>query len=167
MEESKAPCLWTEALKLAREGIPVFPCGHDKRPFTLRGFKDASCDPDIVHAWWAHWGVALIGVPTGGKFVIVDLDLQHQEGWAAEKRAASWDWGDNVLFRPKENLGTASGHQKDREFRGRAINNAARGGKDVRQDFNFRDVHCHRSQRHSNCSKSFHAIYGKGGGNGR
>ena len=47
--------LWVESLKLARRGIPVFPCGPDKRPLTPNGFKDASTNPDIVHEWWtAH-----------------------------------------------------------------------------------------------------------------
>jgi hypothetical protein len=79
---------WTEALKLARKGIPVFPCGPDKRPLTPNGFKDASTDPDIVHAWWTEHADALIGVPTGIKFVVIDLDLQHEDAqeWLADYR---------------------------------------------------------------------------------
>jgi len=79
---------WLEALKLARQGIPVFPCGPDKRPLTPNGFKDASTDPDIVHEWWTTHSDALIGVPTGIKFVTIDLDLQHVEAqqWLADNR---------------------------------------------------------------------------------
>ena len=79
---------WTETLKLAREGIPVFPCGPDKRPLTPNGFKDASTDPDIAHEWWAAHPNALIGVPTGIKFVVIDLDLQHEDAqeWLADYR---------------------------------------------------------------------------------
>ena len=65
---------WTETLKLAREGIPVFPCGPDKRPLTPNGFKGASTDPDIAHEWWAAHPDALIGVPTGANFVVLDID---------------------------------------------------------------------------------------------
>jgi len=79
---------WLEALKLARKGIAVFPCGDDKRPLTPNGFKDASTDPDIVHDWFTRWPNALIGVPTGIKFVVIDVDLQHVEAqqWLADNR---------------------------------------------------------------------------------
>ena len=76
--------LWVESLKLARRGIPVFPCGPDKRPLTPNGFKDASTDPDLVHEWWAEHPDALIGVPTGEKFVVVDVDLQHADCMSSE-----------------------------------------------------------------------------------
>jgi putative DNA primase/helicase len=82
-------CMWGEALKLARQGIPIFPCGEDKRPLTPHGFKDATADPDIVHTWWTQWGDALIGVPTGDKFVVVDADLQHEDAlaWLEDNRS--------------------------------------------------------------------------------
>jgi len=76
---SVSTAAWTEALSLAHQGIPVFPCGENKRPLTPNGFKDATCDPDIVHGWWTVQPNALIGVPTGVKFVVIDLDLQHVE----------------------------------------------------------------------------------------
>src|SRR5262249_10616002 len=86
---------WLEATKLARKGIPVFPCVNkpgedaDKRPLTPNGFKDATCDPDTVHRWWTEHPDALIGVPTGIKFVVVDLDLEHEDAqqWLADNPA--------------------------------------------------------------------------------
>jgi Bifunctional DNA primase/polymerase, N-terminal len=79
---------WTHALHLAHKGHAVFPCGEDKRPLTLSGFKDATTDPDVIHEWWVRCPDALIGVPTGPKFVVIDLDLQHEEAqaWLAENR---------------------------------------------------------------------------------
>ena len=74
------------AMDLARRGIAVFPCinaphdrTRDKRPLTKNGFKDASADPEVVAGWWRRWPQALVGVPTGEKFVVVDVDLQHRE----------------------------------------------------------------------------------------
>ncbi len=64
------------ALALAAR-LPIFPCDNDKSPLTLHGFKDASSDPDIIRRWWTKWPDALIGAPTGIKFVAVDVDLQH------------------------------------------------------------------------------------------
>jgi hypothetical protein len=68
------------ALTLAASGLPVFPCRvHNKRPLVAHGFKDASTDGAVIRAWWRRWPIALIGAPTGIKFVVVDIDLQHPE----------------------------------------------------------------------------------------
>jgi Bifunctional DNA primase/polymerase, N-terminal len=80
---------WTKAPELARQGVPVFPCKPaDKRPLTATGFKDATCDPDIIHLWWTEHPEALIGVPTGARFVVVDADLQHEDArdWLVENQ---------------------------------------------------------------------------------
>ena len=123
-------CMWTEALKLAREGIAVFPCAEDKRPLTLRGFKDASCDPDVVHKWWTDWPEALIGVPTGERFIVLDIDC------AKHVEAAQWygnanlpvtrthftrsGSGRHLLFRPDSRIGnSASKICKGVDVRGR------------------------------------------------
>jgi Bifunctional DNA primase/polymerase, N-terminal len=82
-------CLWTRALELAHRGIPVFPCDpQTKKPFTKNGFKDATADPDQVHLWWTEHPDALIGVPTGEKFVVIDVDLQHADAleWLEDNR---------------------------------------------------------------------------------
>ena len=69
-----------QALDLARHGLAVFPCRSDKRPYTGSGFKAATIDADTIAAWWSAWPGALIGVPTGGKFVVLDFDLvKHVE----------------------------------------------------------------------------------------
>ena len=68
------------ALALAAQGLGVFPCWRSsKKPYTTHGFKDASVDPSVIAGWWARWPDALIGVPTGIKFVVLDADLQHRE----------------------------------------------------------------------------------------
>jgi hypothetical protein len=79
-----------EALALARRDIPVFPCinrpGHaaDKAPLTAHGFKDATIDPELIRQWWTRWPDALIGVPAGVNFVVLDIDCgKHPE-------AAQW-----------------------------------------------------------------------------
>ena len=38
----------TSALTLGERGLPCFPCRADKRPATPRGFKDATCDRNVL-----------------------------------------------------------------------------------------------------------------------
>jgi|SRR5262245_30617307 len=107
-------CRWTEALKLAQKGISVFPCGGDKRPLTPNGFKDATTNPDIIHEWWVRCPDALIGVPTGPKFVVIDLDLQHEDAqqWLEHNRHrlpltrthGTRSGGKHLLFAPNDKV---------------------------------------------------------------
>jgi hypothetical protein len=83
------PCLWTEALRRAHRGIQVFPCDpKTKRPLVATGFKAATTDPDIIHSWWCDTPAAVIGVPTGERFVVIDVDLQHEDAqaWLEDNR---------------------------------------------------------------------------------
>jgi hypothetical protein len=80
------PDLIHEALKLARRGVPVFPCNADKVPHVKLGerFKYASTDPDQIREWWSQWPNALVSVRTGIKFVVLDVDC------AKHVEAAQW-----------------------------------------------------------------------------
>jgi hypothetical protein len=107
-----------EALKLVRR-VPIFPCGPDKRPLVPRGFKDATCDPAVIEACWQQWPDALIGVPTGSKFVAVDADLQHPEAlaWLELNRSRlpltrthfTRSGGRHYLFRPHPDVKCTAG----------------------------------------------------------
>jgi hypothetical protein len=105
------------ALALATRSVPVFPCRNlpgsadDKKPYTLHGFKDASADPAGVAQWWQQWPDALIGVPTGERFVVLDLDLaKHVEAlkWYENNRErlprtrihVTRSGGRHLLFKP-------------------------------------------------------------------
>jgi Bifunctional DNA primase/polymerase, N-terminal len=112
--------LWTEALKLARRGIPVFPCcPRTKTPLVATGFKAATADADTVHEWWAEHGDALIGVPTGDKFVVVDVDLQHGDAlaWLEQNRHrlpltrthSTRSGGKHYLFAPTNKVRCSAG----------------------------------------------------------
>jgi Bifunctional DNA primase/polymerase, N-terminal len=107
------------ALDLAARGLPVFPCGEDKRPLTLHGFKDATTKPDVVHEWWARWPTALVSVPTGVKFTVLDIDLQHVEaqGWYDKERPRlpltrvhiTRSGGRHLLFQPDARVRCTTG----------------------------------------------------------
>jgi hypothetical protein len=67
------------ALLYARLGLPVFPTKPDKRPYTQKGFKDASTDPAQIREWWQRWPEAGIGIPTGkaSGWLVIDRDDRH------------------------------------------------------------------------------------------
>jgi hypothetical protein len=107
------------ALVLVQKGCAVFPCKPDKSPLLEHGFKDASTDPDIIRNWWKRWPDALIGVPAGSKFVVVDLDLQHRDAvqWYDEHRARlpltrtheTRSGGRHLLFAPHPGVKCSAG----------------------------------------------------------
>jgi len=111
-------CSLHEALKLARR-VPIFPCDNDKTPFVAHGFKDASADPDVVRKWWEKWPDALIGVPTGIKFVVIDFDLQHDTArqWLSDnwgrlpttRTHRTRSGGQHLLFAPHPDIKCTSG----------------------------------------------------------
>ena len=95
MMTTNRDCFETKGIKgagataryLAWRGIGVFPCDRkSKRPLVATGFKAATTDPDRVREWWAACPSALIGVPTGTKFTVVDVDLQHEAAQGGSRR---------------------------------------------------------------------------------
>jgi hypothetical protein len=102
------------ALELAEQGCPVFPCDPgDKKPLTRHGFKDASTDRAQVAEWWAESPYALVGVPTGERFVVVDCDLQHVDAqvWyhntnvPLTRKHETRSGGRHLLFQPHPAVG--------------------------------------------------------------
>src|SRR5262249_56737721 len=104
--------------KLITRGLTVFPCqAENEKPHTLRGFKDASDDPATIADWWRQWPDSLVGVPTGHKFVVLDLDLQHPEAqqWYARanlpitRTHVTRSGGRHLLFKPRDDFKCSAG----------------------------------------------------------
>lgn len=78
--ETEARLNTVEALKstahwYATQGLPIFPCTPGaKRPATAHGFKDATTDQAQIESWWTQMPAANIGLPTGGRFDVIDVD---------------------------------------------------------------------------------------------
>jgi hypothetical protein len=82
-ERRQEMSLTQSALWLAQEmRLPVFACGHDKRPVTQHGFNDATHDAVEIQRQFASPGAAMIGVPTGDMsgFFCLDLDVKNGGG---------------------------------------------------------------------------------------
>ena len=77
-------------MALGSEGRSCFPCRTDKRPATLHGFKEATCDAKGLRDLWRRHPGPLVGVATGVASGIdaLDLDKGHPEAgvWWAENR---------------------------------------------------------------------------------
>ena len=84
----EAATLLRNALSLAEDRIPVFPCDRDKRPLTPHGFLDATTDPTTLRAMFALPGAALVAVPTGepSGIVVLDGDLKASSDGRATLR---------------------------------------------------------------------------------
>lgn len=86
------------ALQYAGRGWPVIPmyapgeagqactCGRGacknvgKHPATTHGVKDATIDPDQIHAWWSRPGRHNLGIATGAVAGLVVLDVDAHKG---------------------------------------------------------------------------------------
>jgi len=101
----------------AKLGLPVFPCGANKRPVVETGFKAATADEGEIVALFARPGAELIGMPTGRVSGLVAIDIDIRPGhtgmdWLDEHRYAlpetrthkTRSGGLHLLFRVPEDI---------------------------------------------------------------
>ena len=69
---STEPATWAYAY--AAVGMAIFPCGANKRPLTLHGFKDATTDEETITAWWRSCPFADAAWAIPADIVVLDLD---------------------------------------------------------------------------------------------
>ena len=78
------------ALELARTGLAVFPCAHNKKPCTPHGFYNASKDASELRELWRRHAGTLVGIRTGeaSGLDVLDIDAKHAAArqWFAENR---------------------------------------------------------------------------------
>lgn len=89
MTEPSNKELFARACELAASGQPVFPCRREggptragyreaKTPLTRRGFLDASTDVETIRTWWRANPRSAIGIPTGIKWDVLDVDTKAE-----------------------------------------------------------------------------------------
>lgn len=82
MSQPSANDLYKAAIRLAKQGQPVFPCKSSgakaKAPLTKNGLLDATTDPAQIKAWWRKYGPAAIGIATGHVWDVLDVDVKHE-----------------------------------------------------------------------------------------
>lgn len=73
----------SQTLAHVREGWSVFPIApRGKEPLTRRGCKDASRSIGEVVGWWTRWPEANIGLATGERYWVIDIDgEQGEQSW--------------------------------------------------------------------------------------
>lgn len=81
MSAPKPKSLLKAAHKFAAKGQPVFPCRTQgekaKRPYTKHGVDDASTDPAQILRWWKANPDAAVGLATGVKWDVLDVDTKN------------------------------------------------------------------------------------------
>ena len=121
-QNTKFPDNLQAALTHAKAGLPVFPCGPDKRP--LVKWKDrASTDPAQLRRWWSKWPDAMPGLPMGrvSGLAVLDLDKRPDKNGMAALRDLGFDpeslspciiatpsGGQHVYFQWTEGLGNSA-----------------------------------------------------------
>lgn len=80
MSAPSANEMYRAAQRIVRSGQPVFPCKvygeKAKAPFVRNGLNAASLDKTQVKAWWSEHRGAAIGIPTGIKWDVLDVDVK-------------------------------------------------------------------------------------------
>jgi hypothetical protein len=67
------------AMRYAAFGVPIFPCGPDKRPLMAEWLTNASADEQTIRSWWQARPDALIALPLKLlDLVVIDAD-RHKE----------------------------------------------------------------------------------------
>ncbi|WP_229071937.1 bifunctional DNA primase/polymerase [Actinoplanes sp. DH11] len=112
----------TAALSFARHGIPVLPvhtpdrggsCSCDrgarcdrpgKHPRLRHGVREASTDPEQITLWWSLWPRANIGLRTGVRMDVADVD--SPAGWHGLRHLL----GDDVPAGPQVRTGRGGRH---------------------------------------------------------
>lgn len=120
------PKLGPSALWYARMGWPIFPLlPNSKQPATRNGFYDATDDPDRIREWWTKRPDSNIGLPTGGKFDVIDVD-------GPPGIASMVDLGDDVIPEVHGKVSTPRGFHLYVEATGDTNRAGVRPGIDYR-----------------------------------
>lgn len=91
-EDQRPRTLLPAAVTYAEWGWPVFPLQPlSKEPYERsRGFKDATTDPDVVRKWWTKAPDSNIGIATGHRFDVLDVDFVTKDTQVATGAHISW-----------------------------------------------------------------------------
>lgn len=105
-----------------------------KHPRTEHGFHDATTDEATIHAWWARWPDANIGIRTGMESGLVVIDIDVDKG--GEDSWEEFTQGHNVPDTVEAITGSGGRHiyfqhPSDREIKSRQ---GILPGVDIRAD---------------------------------
>lgn len=63
-----------DAARCRREGCAAECASPAKHPRTKHGLKDATTDEQTIRSWWSRWPSANVGLRTGERFDVLDVD---------------------------------------------------------------------------------------------
>ncbi len=66
------------ALAYAARDLRVLPLRERaKEPLVAHGVNDATCDADVLRAWWSRWPTANVGIAIPETWMVVDVDPRN------------------------------------------------------------------------------------------
>jgi hypothetical protein len=86
MEEVAVLDIGSAAYEYAKAGWPVFPLATKSKAPAIpknkggKGFKQATTDPERIKRWWARHPDHNIGLATGHRFDVIDIDTKDADG---------------------------------------------------------------------------------------
>ena len=132
-QQRRARLARTEALAstaawYASQGIPVFPVEPSGKVPMVKWRDEATTDPAKVAAWWRRWPTANIGMPTGIRWDVIDVDgppgyqshgLLREQGRLPERLGMAWTprGGMHIYIAPT-GQGNAAGYMPGLDYRG-------------------------------------------------
>jgi len=112
-----------------KAGWKIFPCKLDKTPYTKKGFKEATTDPEQIKKWWTKWPDASIGCACGPDSGIWVLDVDLPQGPESLKKLISEN---GELPETRLQQTGSGGFQYFFSWNGKNIrNSASKIGKDI------------------------------------
>lgn len=125
---ARPTALASSAAWYAAQGVPVFPVEPRGKVPLVRWRDEATTKPEQIAYWWRRWPNANIGMPTGIRWDVIDVDgppgyqshgLLREQGRLPERLGMAWTpRGGMHVYINVSGQGNAAGYMPGLDYRG-------------------------------------------------